>query len=271
MGFGGNYLQNSEQEKQQNYADTGSFYGRPHESAGKPYWAGAYQLGQDPNEYMRRADEYGALGSAADQRAAPVTNYTLANQSRSNQGAALSLLGRAARGAVPSAAEAQYQLGMNQAGANAGLALAGGGSPLALANASRMGATLGARDMSAAGYAAANARSGEQMRALQAYTQGGLGMRGQDIGQEQYDADLLLRSQQLNDARAVAYEAMRQRALAGQRDAYLQEQQNLARYGAVMSGQEQYKRAKRRQDELNLAGNLSGAGMGALMGAARSA
>lgn len=229
--------------------------------------------GYDPNKYYLGgsegfargyADRYGAMSQQADARAAPTTDYGLANETRGQQMFGLGMLRSAAFGGQPSAAASQYRMGMNQAGANAGAALAGGGSPLAMANAQRAGAFAVNQGMGSEGWQSSLARSAEDQRAIQAYTQGAMGMQGQDIGQAQYDADLLRRSGLLNDQRALALAQMESRANESQRDALMRGQSQLQEYQARMKEINDQVAAQKRAKAASDARTAYGATAGAI-------
>ncbi len=237
------------------------------------------QAGYDPNKYYLGGSEdfannyarrFGDMSNQADTRTAPVTDYALANRMRAEQLGGMGLLRSAAHGGQPSAAEYGFQQNMNQAGANLGAGLAGGGSPLAQANAMRGGLYAGSRGAMAGAVQSSGERSGEEQRAIGAYTQGAMGMQRQDIGQAQYDADLQRRNQLLNDQRALALAEMESRAYESQRGALLRGQGALAGYQQRMTGLNRQRldaaNEKRRRDYETGYGAAAGAmtaGMGA--------
>lgn len=221
-------------------------------------------LGSSPDFYKQQGQRYADMASAADNRAAPVTNYRDAMMDRGQQMASLGLLHDAAAGQAPSAAAAQYRLGMNQAGAAAGYGLATGGAPTQLARAQQGGMFMGGQGMTQAGMAAANARSAEDQRAIQSYTQGGLGMRQQDIGQENYNANLALQSRNLNDARAMGLLGMEQSTYEDQRNALMQQQAMLARLYAQDTASKQAAQERARQKDEQTLGMVIGGATGGL-------
>lgn len=172
---------------------------------------------------MQRAQE---MGGYAAGRAAPLANYAQADAARQNalaargdQAGAVALYRNAAMGNGPSAAQSQFQQGLD-ASLRAQQSIAAGARGGAMArSAARSEAAANAGDMSArASSLAAQLRAQEMQAAMQGYAGSAAQLRGTDLaaqGQEaqqaQFQAGQQLQSRALNDQAQMGYETMAQR------------------------------------------------------------
>ena len=223
----------------------------------------AYETEQHIGAAKEEEDRYKALAAAADNRQSAQMNLDMYNsdrgldlQSRGNQDTALGKYLDLANGKGPSLAQAQANLGMAQSNAQqASIAAGARGGGANLVAAQQAGAN-------AAGAASANvigqatmAREKEQMDALAGYGQMATQMRANDLQrsglseQQAYQQATIEQNQhQLNDARNLNYEQLRQSMIyhqdanrqageAANAGAYFQNQQNATQNRAIDQSQ----------------------------------
>lgn len=169
--------------------------------------SGAFNWGGRIGGAQADVDRARGLSGQIDQRAAIQADYAQANGARLSQADALGLYNDAARGRGPSAAQAQFQQGLDRSlSGNMALANSARGGSLALAQ-GRLAAMAGNNQALAASTAqAAQLRAQEQQAAMAGYAGLSGQMRGQDINAAQFNAQMGMQGRALNDARAMGYE-----------------------------------------------------------------
>lgn len=185
--------------------------------------------------YGQRGDRLLGMAGQVGGRGLPNMDGAAQGQVRGQQQDLIGMLRQQAAGQGPSIAEQQLRRSTDRAIAQQqGLAATAGPTNQALA--ARMAAQQGGALQSAMSGQAADARMQEQLNAQQQL--GGLlgGVRGQDIGMAQAQAQLGLQGQQLNDQTLL--ELLRQEqanAEAQQRGGFAYEQQRGQRFGGLLS------------------------------------
>lgn len=208
---------------------------------------GAYDYRSDPYAAEEDIARYRQMGQERNDRAPILADYAQSDQSRGEQGSALGLYRDAAMGRGPSAAQAQFQHGLDQSlAAGQSIANSARGGALGLAQARLAAAQQGGAMLAGATSQAAALRAHEMQAAMSGY--GGLAsqMRGQDLNAAQFQADLGLRNRGMNDQTQLAYEQM------GQGVAGADLQARMA-HNAALSGANQ----QSQQNAANAAANLN--------------
>lgn len=160
---------------------------------------------EDINRYRGMADAAQGRGPNFDAQASAYDDLALG--ARQSQGDALNMYRNAALGLGPSAAQAQYQQGLDASGRQAmAMANSARGGPMARAAAMRQGiaASTGMNQMGAA--QAAQLRAQEQQAAMQGYAGLGSSMRAGDAAMAQGYMNAGMQQRNANDAMTQFYE-----------------------------------------------------------------
>ena len=191
-------------------------------------------LSQSPDAQRERDFATGLLNQYKNYQpqAAPTVDTTNSDQSRQSYLAALDMMGPEAQGAAPSAAAARMTGGLDQNLA-ARFAMAGGARNLPAVLSSAAAGGTGVIDQ------AGQARADELARARESLYRAALGLRGQDIGREQFLGDLSQRQLQMNNQYRLGLGNLAESSL-------------LDPYQAALDNQE--------RQERNAAGNQTGMG-----------
>jgi hypothetical protein len=193
--------------------------GNIHEQGGGlPGLAGALV---DPNSNAARAYEWGGrrggaqadidrargLSAGIDARAPIQASVANSMQSRGSQLDALGMYHDAALGLGPSAAQAQFQQGLDRSmAANESLANSARGGSLGMAQARLQAMNQNSGMLAGSTAQAAQLRAQEQEAGRAGYAGLGSNIRTQDTGEAMGQANLALGSRNANDARAMGYE-----------------------------------------------------------------
>lgn len=193
----------------------------------------AFQYGGRQGAAGEEADYYRNQSQGTDQRGSPLADYGQANQARTQQQTALDLTRSAAYGQQPSVAQIQQQQGTERAiGDQLAAAASARGTGPGMAAAQRSAQQQGsAMAQQAVGQGAA-LRAQEMADARNSLAAQAAGLRGQDIGASQFQAQQSLAGRNANDARAMQEEMFRQ-GVQGQQ---LAAQQNYAQLQSGVAG-----------------------------------
>lgn len=219
----------SQEEKDKMYAEFDRFEREQKTIQGDKFDATAtnYLYGGQPGAADADVNRFRTIGGALRDRAAPQADYTNADQARGfglqdrgDQQNAVSLYRDAAMGNGPSAAQSQFQQGLDASlRAQQSIANSARGGAMARSAARSEGAA-NAGDMSArATSMAAALRAQEMQSAMQGYAGASGQLRGsdlmaqgQDAQQAQFQAGMQLQSRGQNDQAGLGYEQLGQGA-----------------------------------------------------------
>ncbi len=149
------------------------------------------------------------MGMAADNRGPVQANYGQADQTRGSQYHAMGMYQDAALGRGPSAAQGQFQQGLDRSmSANMALANSARGGPMGLAQGRIAAMSQNANMLAAATAQAAQLRAKEMQDGMRGFADTATLIRGQDINAAQANAAYALGSRAQNDARAAGYETL---------------------------------------------------------------
>lgn len=251
----------------------------------KHYDANRYNYGGSPTGAADAANRYRGIADQAQTRGGEQVNYGQANYdrqlgmaARNQQGQMAGLMEARARGLIPSIAQQQADIQMQQATAAqasaANSARGAGGLALAQQNAANNTATMQSAISSQAQVNAAQERMAAEQAAFGAYS----GMRGQDLGsqaqtaqQAQYQAQLNAQQRAQNDQMTMGMTQNEMGVNNAQLNANTQQQAILAGQHAgaqqTNAGINQ-QNANRQMDwvKLGLGATQGGAEMGSAMG-----
>jgi hypothetical protein len=178
---------------------------------------------QDPNSAASLAYEWGGrqggaqadvdrargLAGRVDGRAPVQADMANSMQSRGSQLDALGMYRSAALGQGPSAAQAQFQQGLDRSmQGNMAMANSARGGSLALAQGRLSAMTNNSGMLASSAAQAAQLRAQEQQAGMAGYAGLGSSIRTQDTGEAMGNANLALGSRNANDARAMGYEQL---------------------------------------------------------------
>jgi hypothetical protein len=186
---------------------------------------------QDPNSGSSLAYEWGGrrggaqadvdrargLAGRVDGRAPVQADMANSMQSRGSQLDALGMYRSAALGQGPSAAQAQFQQGLDRSmQGNLAMANSARGGSLALAQGRLSAMTNNSGMLASSAAQAAQLRAQEQQAGMAGYAGLGSSIRTQDTGEAMGNANLALGSRNANDARAMGYEQLANQTTAQQ-------------------------------------------------------
>lgn len=169
----------------------------------------AYQYGGRIGGADAASGRYQGMAASADQRGAIQADYGQSDQSRGAQYDALGLYRDAAMGRGPSAAQAQFQQGLDRSmAANMSLANSARGGSLGLAQGRLAAMGQNSAMLSSGNAQAAQLRAQEMQQAMSGYAGLGGQIRNADIGAADAQARLAFDSRTANDARAMGLEQL---------------------------------------------------------------